>query len=223
MYIFQFGEVLKYNSMLLRGLLCTLGLSILAMFFSLILGTIIAICRISKNKILLAFAVTYVEFLRNVPLLIVIYIVYYTNIGLSSFVFTPVVAGLIALTLHSTAYNAEIIRGGLKAIAKEQIESAYSLGLSKFQMFRFVIIPYTIRIVWTALGNQAVDIVLGSSVISVIACPELTYMGMNVAATKDRYFEVFVILLLIYLLLSLSISSILRVIKRVFLKPSELE
>jgi His/Glu/Gln/Arg/opine family amino acid ABC transporter permease subunit len=219
----QFGEVLKYIDILLRGLLITLELSILTMFFSLILGTIIAIYRISNNKFLFAFAAAYVEFFRNVPLLIVLYIIFYANIGLSIFRFTPTEAGVIALTLNSAAFEAEIIRGGLKAIAKEQIESAQSLGLSKFQMFRFIIIPYVMRIVWTALGNQAVDIVLGSSVVSVIACPELTYVGMNIGATKDRYFEIFSILLFIYLPLAISISSILRVIKRVFLKPNELE
>lgn len=223
MYIMQFGEVLKYGDMLLRALLVTLELSILTMFFALILGTIIAICRISKNKFLFAFAAAYVEFFRNVPLLIVIYLVFYAPLELSSLRFTPYVAGVIALTLNSAAFEAEIIRGGLKAIAKEQIESAQSLGLSKFQMFRFVIIPYVIRLVWTALGNQAVDIILGSSVVSMIACPELTYAGMNIAATKDRYFEIFIMLLFIYLTLSISISSILRVIKIVFLKPSELE
>jgi len=223
MYIMQFGEVLKYSDMLLRGLLFTLELSILTMFFSLILGTVIALWRISKNKFLFAFATAYVEFFRNVPLLIVIYIVFYGTSALSIFRFTSITAGVIALTLNSAAFEAEIIRGGLKAIAKEQLESAQSLGLSKFQIFRFIAIPYVIRIVWTALGNQAVDIILGSSVVSVIAFPELTYAGMNIAATKDRYFEVFVILLIIYLTLSVSASSILRVIKRVFLKPNELE
>jgi His/Glu/Gln/Arg/opine family amino acid ABC transporter permease subunit len=220
----HFGEVLRYSDMLLRGVLFTLELSILTIFLSLILGTIIAIYRISNNKFLFALAAAYVEFFRNVPLLIVIYIIFYANVGLlSSFKFTPFAAGVIALTLNSAAFVAETIRGGLKTIAKEQLESAQSLGLSKFQMFRFVIIPYVMRIVWTALGNQAVDIVLGSSVVSVIAYPELTYIGMNIGATKDRYFEVFIILLFIYLLLSVGISSTLRVIKRVFLKPSELE
>jgi len=223
MYVMQFGEVLKQSDKLFIGLQFTIELSILTMIFSLILGIVIAIYRISKNKILYTFASAYVEFFRNVPLLVVIYIVFYTNIGISNFRFSPPLAGLIALTLNSAAFEAEIIRGGLKAIAKEQIESARSLGLSKFQMYRFVIIPYVMRIVWTALGNQAVDIILGSSIVSVIACPELTYMGMNIAATKDRYFEVFVILLFIYLPLSIGISSMLRVFKSVFLKPSKLE
>jgi His/Glu/Gln/Arg/opine family amino acid ABC transporter permease subunit len=206
--------------MLLSGLWVTLELSILTMFFSLILGIIIAISRISKNKLLSAFASGYIEFFRNVPLLIIIYIVFYVDIGIN---FTPFVAGVIALTLNSAAFEAEIIRGGLKAIAKEQIDSAQSLGLSKFQMYRFIIIPYVMRIVWTALGNQAVDIVLGSSVVSVITCMELTYFGMNIAVNKARAIEIFIILLIIYLSLSLSVSLILRIIKRIFLKPSELE
>lgn len=223
MYTMQFGEILKYSDMLIRGLLVTFELSILTMFFSLILGTIIAIYRISKNKILFAFAAAYVEFFRNVPLLIVIYIVFYATVGSPIFRFTPFAAGVAALTLNSSAFVAETIRGGLKAIAKEQVESARSLGLSKFQMYRFIIIPYVIRIVWTALGNQAVGILLGSSIVSIITCPELTYRGMNIASDKERYFEAFVILLFIYLSLTAGISSTLRVIKRVFLKPSEME
>ena len=220
MYIMQFGEVLKYTDLLLKGLLVTLELSILTMFFSFILGIIVAICRISKNKLLSVFASGYIEFFRNVPLLIIIYIVFYVDIGIN---FTPFVAGVISLTLNSTAFEAETIRGGIKAVAKEQIESARSLALSEFQMYRFVIIPYVIRIIWTALGNQFVDIVLGSSIVSVITVPELTYFGMNIAVTKARAIEIFIILLIVYLTLTLSVSLILRTIKRVFLKPSELE
>ena len=224
MYTLHFGEVLKYSDLLLKGLLFTLEISVLSMFFTLILGTIIAIYRTSKNKIIYALAAAYVEFFRNVPLLVVIYIVFYGTSELFSFVrLSSLSAGVIALTLNSSAFAAEIIRGGLKAIAKEQIESARSLGFSTFQMYRFIIVPYVLRVVWTPLGNQAVDIIMGSSIVSVIAFPELTYRGMNIAATKARYFEVFVILLFLYWFLAVIISTTLRVFKSVFLKPSKLE
>ena len=219
MYVFQFGEILKHSDMLLKGLLITIQISLLTMFFSLILGTIIAIYRTSKNKILYALAAAYVEIFRNVPLLVVMYIVFYTTV-LGKI---PFWAGVAALTLNTSAFAAEIIRGGLKAIAKEQIESARSLGFSTFQMYRFIIVPYVLRVVWTALGNQAVDVVLGSSIVSIITVAELTYRGMNIASDKERFFEAFVILLLIYLPLSLGVSLILRGFKSVFLKPSKLE
>lgn len=223
MYVLQFGEVLKHTDMLLRGLLVTFQISLPTMILAFLLGTGLALCRNSKNRFLYVFSTAYVEFFRNVPILLIVYLSFYLPMELLHLRYSAIVAGIIALTLNSAAFEAETIRGGLKAIGQGQIEAAHALGLSQLQVFRYVTIPYALRIIWAALGNQAVDIVLGSSVVSVIAAPELTYEGRNVAATKSRYFEVFVILLFIYLGLSIVFSSIMRAVKKVFLKPSKLE
>jgi len=223
MYIIQFGEILKYYDVLLKGLLVTLELTVLTMLFGTILGIIISLGRISKNKLIYGLSTGYVEFFRNVPLLVLLYIVYFVPPDLFGLRLEAFVAGLIAMTLNSAAYEAEIIRAGIKGIRDEEREAALSLGLSKLQLYRFIIIPHALRLIWEALGNQLVGIILGSCITSIITVGEVTYEGLIIGSRTARHFEVFIILLILYVALSVIMSTIFRVIKMVFMKPAELE
>jgi len=223
MYTIQFGEVLKYYDVLLKGLLVTLELTILVMLFGTILGIIISFGRISKNKLIYGLSTGYVEFFRNVPLLVLLYIAYYAPPELFGLRLRPFVAGVIVMTLNSAAYEAEIIRGGIKGIRDEEREAALSLGLSKFQLYRFIIIPHALRLIWEALGNQLIGIILGSCVTMIITVGEVTYEGLIIGSRTARHFEVFIILLILYVSLSVMMSTIFRAIKRIFMKPAELE
>lgn len=223
MYTLQFGEILKSYDVLLKGLLVTLELTVLVMLFGTILGTIISLGRISKNKLVYGLSTGYVEFFRNVPLLLLLYIFYFVPPDLFGLRLETFVAGLIAMTLNSAAYEAEIIRAGIKGIRNEEREAALSLGLSKFQIYRFIIIPHALRLIWEALGNQLVAIILGSSVTMIITLEELTYHGLSIGAKTARYFELFIVLLIFYVALSVMTSTIFRGIKRNLMKPAELE
>ena len=108
------------------------------------------------------------------PILLVVYLSFYLPVELFHWRSSAIVVGIVVL-LNCVAFETETIRGGLKAIGKGQLEAARALGLSRLQVFRYITIPHALRIVWTALGNQAMDIVLGSSIVSVIAAPELTH------------------------------------------------
>jgi len=223
MYTIHFNVIFSYIDELWEGLLITFNISILVMLFGTILGLIIAVGRSSKNVFILFLFKTYIELFRNVPLILVLYIVFYGIPSLSREIsFNAFWASVIALSLNSSAYEAEIIRGGINGITKEEVEAAFSLSLSKFQVYYYIIIPHALRLIWDALGNQLVAIILGSSIASIITLNELTYQALGIGSKTSRHFEVFVILLIIYIILSIVLSSIFRLIKKTFLKPVNL-
>lgn len=200
-YQINFGTLAPYEHLFLSGFLMTLELSFAAFAISLPLGMLGALVRTSRRRVLRVVAAAYVEAMRNVPLLVIIYVLFYglPSAGIQMGAFT---AGLVALVLNSNAYMIEIFRGGLKAIAKGQYEASESLGLRPRQYFRYVIFPQLIRTTFPALGNQAIGLVLGSSLISVIGVSELTYVSYKVGSMNFRYFEVFSVAALAYLLAS---------------------
>jgi polar amino acid transport system permease protein len=223
MYVIHFSVIFDYLDILWAGMLVTFQLSVLTMLFGTILGIFVAIARLSKNRLVYFFSTAYIEVLRNVPVLLVLYIIYY---GSSSYIkglsINTFWASVIALSINSSAYEAEIIRGGVKGIMKEEIEAAFSLSLRKMQVFYYVIIPHALRLIWDALGNQLVAIILGSSIASIITLDELTYNALGIGSRTARHFEIFVVLLLIYVVLGFILSSLFRLIKKLFLRPANL-
>ena len=153
--------------------------------------------RTSKYRLLRLVATVYVEVLRNIPLLLVVYICFYTipQFGLNLDSFT---SGLIALVLNSTAYTVEIFRGGLRAIPKGQYEAAYSLGMRPRQVFTFVTFPQLMRVSFPALGNQVAGVILGTSLVTVVGVAELTNVALTVGGATFRYFEAFVVAAVFY-------------------------
>ena len=223
MYSIHFNVIFRYIDLLWEGLQITFHISVLVMLFGTLIGLLIAVGRSSKNPFVLFLFKLYIEFFRNVPLILILYIVFY---GIPSFSkqisFSAFWASVIALSLNSSAYEAEIIRGGINGISKEEIEAAFSLSLSKFQVYYYIVIPHALRLIWDALGNQLVAIILGSSITSIITLNELTYQALGVGSKTSRYFEVFIILLIVYVVLSFFLSSLFRLIKKTFLKPTDL-
>jgi len=223
MYVIHFSEIFGYLDILWAGMLVTFQLSVLTMLIGTILGIFVAMARLSKNRLVYFFSTIYVEVLRNVPVLLVLYIIYY---GIPSHIkglsFNPFWASVIALSVNSSAYEAEIIRGGINGIMKEEIEAAFSLSLRKMQVSYYIIIPHALRLIWDALGNQLVAIILGSSITSIITLNELTYNALGIGSRTSRHFEIFVVLLLIYVVLGFILSSLFRLIKKLFLRPANL-
>jgi polar amino acid transport system permease protein len=147
----------------------------------------------------------YVEVMRNTPLLVILYIVYFAapaaGIRLSSFL-----AALLGLTLNSAGYMAEILRAGLIAVAPGQFEAAQSQGMSAWQVFRHVVFPQVFRTIYAPLGNQVIAVILASSLASAVAVDELASWMQTVGSTSFRFFETFVVAAVVYLVLCQAVN-----------------
>ena len=164
-YVFQFGAIWKDIDLLLLGAWLTVKLSFLTLAIGLVVGTVGALFRISRHRVLRAVARTYIEAIRNTPFLIQLLLLY---LGLPAvgIRLAPEQAALVALVVNFGAYATEIIRAGIEAIPKGQIEAGRSLGLSSAQIFFLIVMKPALRIVYPALSSQFVLLVLTSSVVS---------------------------------------------------------
>ena len=219
-YVFQFRPVFQDLPMLLDGALTTLHISLLTLFFSFVVGTAGALCRMSRVRWLHGPATWYVEFIRNTPLLVQLFFIYF---GLSQIdIQVPnYVAGLIGLVVNNSAYLTEIIRTGIQAVHKGQFEAGLSLGLSYPQLMRRVVFPQAFRVIYPPLCNQFVGIILWSSLVSTIAVEDLAMRGKQLASTTFRSFETYIVLTLIYVVMTLTVSGILKLVgRRLFRRPA---
>jgi polar amino acid transport system permease protein len=219
-YVFQFRPVFQDLPMLLDGALTTLHISILTLFFSFVLGTAGALCRMSRIRWLHGPATWYVEFIRNTPLLVQLFFIYF---GLSQVdIQVPnYFAGLIGLVVNNSAYLTEIIRTGIQAVQKGQFEAGLSLGLSFPQLMRRVVFPQAFRVIYPPLCNQFVGIILWSSLVSTIAVEDLAMRGKQLASTTFRSFETYIVLTLIYVVMTLTVSGTLKLVgRRLFRRPA---
>jgi polar amino acid transport system permease protein len=216
-YVFQFREVFQELPMLLDGALTTLHISILTLVFSFVVGTIGALCRMSHIQSIRVPATWYVEVIRNTPLLVQLFFIYFgfSQIGIDV---TNYTAGLVGLVVNNGAYLTEIVRAGIQAIHKGQFEAGYSLGLSFRQLMRYVVFPQAFRVVYPPLCNQFIGIILWSSLVSTISVQDLALRGKELASTTFRSFEVYTVLTLIYVAMTLVISGLLKLIGRQFFR-----
>jgi polar amino acid transport system permease protein len=197
-YDFNLRVLLPYVPKFEAGVLLTLEISVLALLISIPLGFCGALMRVSIHRTSRIIALTYVEVVRNVPLLVVLYLLFYAvpqyGVRLSA-----ITAGVLALAINSTAFTIEIFRGALAAIVAGQHEAAASLGLRRHQALRLVVFPQVLRIAMPPLGNQVVSVVLGSSVAAIVGVPELTYQTLSIGSINFRYFELFVAATVLYI------------------------
>jgi len=190
---------------LLEGLLVTLKISAVSLACTLVIGLTTALLRLSDSIVGRGLAKAYIELVRNTPLLVQIYLLY--------FVFGPVLGlerfttAVLALSLFQGAYTAEIFRAGLNSIAKGQFEASHSLGLSQVDSYRFVILPQVIRRILPPLTNETVSLVKNSSIVSVMAIFDLTTEGRNIVADTAMPFEVWFTIAGIYLCVTLALSG----------------
>ncbi len=199
---------------LLSGLYYTVLLSLTAISISVVVGLLVALPGLSENRYLRAFNRIYVELVRAVPILVLILWVYYGLPQLSGLTISVFWAGVIALALSDSAFQAEIFRAGIQSINKGQYEAAHSVSLSYADTMRFVILPQAIRRILPALGNQLVYMLKMSSLVSVIGMQELTRKANELVVTEYRPLEVYTVLVLEYLVLILIVSAAVRWLER---------
>ena len=199
---------------LISGLYYTVLLSLTAIVISIVIGLLVALPGISKNRYLRGFNRVYVELVRSVPILVMILWVYYGLPQLLGITITVFWAGVIALALSDSAFEAEIFRAGIQSIDKGQYEASHTVALNYIDTMRFIILPQAVRRILPALGNQLVYMLKMSSLVSVIGMQELTRKANELVVTEYRPLEIYTILLLEYLVLILIVSAGVRRLER---------
>lgn len=195
---------------LASGLYYTVLLSVTAIIISVVVGLLVALPGLSPNKYLRGFNRIYVEIIRAIPILVLILWVYYGLPQISGYTISVFWAGVIALALSDSAFEAEIFRAGIQSIDKGQYEAAHTVSLNYVDTMRFIILPQAIRRILPALGNQLVYMLKMSSLVSVIGMQELTRKANELVVTEYRPLEIYTILLLEYLALILIVSAAVR-------------
>jgi His/Glu/Gln/Arg/opine family amino acid ABC transporter permease subunit len=208
MYIFHFEILYEWAGPLLEGLLMTLRLSILAMILGMIIGLLVAFVRMSKHAVPREAAVIYIEVARGIPILVLIFWFYYGLPILTGVAFSGIVSGVAALTLKYVGYLAEIFRAGIEAIKTGQREAAYSLGFSRTQTMRRIILPQAIRIVVPPLGSAFVGMLQDSALVSIIGVGELMRQGQLAVSSTFRPFELYTAVAVLYLAMTITFSKI---------------
>ena len=197
---------------LLQGLLVTLEISVLSLVCTLVLGLTAALFRLSASFTARALARGYLELIRNTPLLIQIFFVY--------FVLSPVLdigafaSAVLALSLFEGAYATEILRAGIVSLHRGQWEAAHSLGLGAFDTYRYVILPQAVRRVLPPLAGQAISLIKDSSLVSTIAIYDLTMQGQKIVSETFLAFEIWFTVAAIYLVMTFGLSLAVRALER---------
>lgn len=212
-YAFQFRDVFRNFDYLTVGVKVTVLVSVVAMALAVLIGIITALARLSHKTLLRNVATAYIEAVRNTPLLIQLWLVYFglEEIGVSLSAFT---AGLLTLAVNTGAYTAEIIRAGFESVDKELLEAAAALGLTPWLTFRTVILPLGLRAVFPALQNMFIQCLLASSLLSVLGINELTNQAVRLASKTFRSYESFSLVAALYLLITLVFSLLGHAVNR---------
>jgi His/Glu/Gln/Arg/opine family amino acid ABC transporter permease subunit len=230
-YEFDWHVLIEYKQLLIDGLITTIKLSVLGIFFSFIIGSIVGIGRASKSFWLSLLASYYVESFRNIPLIVQMFFIYFTFTLSQIFPFLNTwgdflhindvdafFSALLALILYTGAYIAEVVKAGIRSIPKGQFEAARSLGMNRFQVMWYVIYPQAVRIIIPPLTSQFLNLIKNSSLAMTIGVAELTFSTQQIDAETFRGFEAATAVTILYIILTLSTSFIMNLIEIKFSK-----
>lgn len=211
---FRFDIIIEYLPFLMKGLMYTVGLSVGGVLIGSVLGFFIALGRMSKIKLLRIPFVWYINFFRGTPLLVQLFLIHFGLMPLILSSGSTVASALVALSLNSAAYVAEIFRAGIQSMDTGQGEAARSLGMTTTMSMRYVIFPQTFRRMIPPLGNEFISLLKDSSLASIIAAPELMYWGRAASGQYFRVWEPYLAIASIYLVLTLSLTYLLNYIEK---------
>lgn len=217
MYNFNFAPVFASMDKLLVGAWQTIELSCAAMVLGLIVSIACAVGKTSGPKPIRFIIDAYIEIIRNTPFLVQIFFIFF-GLPSAGLRLSPNSAALLALVVNFGAYGTEIIRAGIESIHKGQVEAGTALGLSKLQVFRYVIMKPALRTVYPSLTSQFIYLMLTSSVVSVISANELAAAGNDLQSATFASFEVYIVITLMYLIMSIGFSVIFALIEKMAFK-----
>ena len=221
----DFGKMIKWIPTFIDGMIVTVVLSLMTVFLGSILGLVATFLQQSQKKSLKAVANIYTQVIRGTPLLVQLYIWLYglplIGISLPALPFLGDVYGsrefltaVVALSINSGAYICELLRGGLESIDKGQMEAGRSLGLSRKETMKSVIIPQAIRVVLPGLGNEFIAMIKESSIVSVVGIFDVMYTSNIVKAATYSIFEPLIIVAIIYFFLTYSLTGIMKQLEK---------
>ncbi|EPJ77086.1 MULTISPECIES: amino acid ABC transporter permease [Pseudomonas] len=212
-YHFDFVPVLQNVDLLLKGALFTLELTAIGTVLGVGLGIIGAIVRAWKIQPFSAIFGVYVELIRNTPFLVQLFFIFFglPSLGIQ---ISEWQAAILAMVINLGAYSTEIIRAGIQAIPRGQLEAAAALAMTRFEAFRYVVLIPALGKVWPALSSQIIIVMLGSAVCSQIATEELSFFANFIQSRNFRSFETYIITTVIYLCMALLIRQLLAWIGR---------
>lgn len=211
----DFSIILKYLPLYGKGVLITIGLSLVTIIIGSILGFFMSLATISKNKWLSIPAKAYISFVRGTPLLIQIYIFAYgIPMAFPSLNLGVTISAMIGLSLNSVAYVAEIFRSGIQAVDKGQFEGGYAMGYSKIFVMKKIILPQAIKNALPSIGNEFVTIVKESSIVSVLGILDLTRVADLIKADTLQLFEALIVSALLYYAITFPITKVMQSLER---------
>jgi len=232
---FYFEKGSLHAGVFMQGIFYTIKLSVWSIIFATILGTVLGILRSSNKLFRNLISITFVEVHRNIPPIVLIFISYFfigdqlfnilhidsiiRSMGENVRNFTEVIfaplpimssffAGVLALTVYEAAYISEIVKSGIMSVPRNQVESAYALGMNKYKVIRYVILPQAFRKILPPLASQFVSTIKDSAIVSVIAVPELTFQGLELMSATFLTMEIWIVITLLYFILTFTLSKI---------------
>lgn len=210
---FQFEPAVMLETFprLIPGVKLTIIITIGGLFFGFILGALFGLMKISRNVFFRKLADVYVETIRGTPLIVQVMFLYFGVPMALGIRIPPVAAGIIAISVNSGAYIAEIVRGAVQSINPGQMEAGRSIGLTRLQTMRYVVWPQAFKRMIPPLGNQFIISLKDTSLLVVIGVAELTRVGQEIIAVNFRAFEVWLTVGIAYLMMTLTISKLLRI------------
>ena len=216
----------QYGGMFLRGTGVTLLIALSGTVLGFLIGLLVAIARTIEPapkasavkraliKLLKGILAVYIEVFRGTPMMVQAMVIYYGAMQYLGLDMPQMLAAVLIVSVNTGAYMAEIIRGGIISVDKGQVEAAKSIGMTHWQTMSAIVLPQAVRNIMPSIGNEFVVNIKDSSVLNVISVSELFFMSKSAAGTYYKYFEVFFITALIYLVLTFSITRLLRLIER---------
>jgi His/Glu/Gln/Arg/opine family amino acid ABC transporter permease subunit len=204
---------INYGPQLFLGFLMTIKIVISAIILGIPFGLVLALGQRSRLKLVRVLSASFIEIFRNTPFIIQVFMFFYV-LPFYGFHLPEAYVGIVALAAFGSAYFAEVIRGGINAVAKGQLESARATGMSDWQAMRYVVLPQTLPIILPAMTNQTLSLVKESAVLSTITVGELTMAAVKVQGETFRPFEAFIMIAMMYWALNETIAIFMRRVER---------
>ena len=214
MYHFDWSVISAYFPAMMMGLAVTLKVSAISEVVGIAVGLVVALCRLSTFMPLRYLAVAYIDFLRGIPVLVMLLWVYYGFSILFGLNLSEMEAAVIGLGCSYAAYIAEIFRSGIQAIPVGQREAGRTLGLARWQVMVYVVLPQAVRIIIPPMGNTVISMLKDSSLVAIIAVSDLMRQTMVAASETFRPFELYAAAAIIYYILTFITARLVTVVER---------
>ncbi|MDB5552975.1 MAG: ectoine/hydroxyectoine transporter permease EhuC [Rhizobium sp.] len=202
-----------YIGLILQGALVTLELTVMGSALALVMAFVAGLGRLSRFFAIRALATTYIEFFRGTSIFVQLFWVYFV-LPFAGVTLTPMQAGVLALGLNVGAYGAEVVRGAIKSVPREQFEACIAVNLSRFQRMRHIILPQALPLMLPTFGNNAIELLKGTAVVSLISLTDMTFQAQVVRAQTGSTLVPFGTILILYFAMSWTISFFMRRLER---------